>query len=230
MEDFRNELSNVDKLERTPGLIKDMAIQALATAINTPGIQTTVRMSLESSKAGLENINSRSIQDNFKTIYSQMCILAVSNLEATLKKYFENALSEFSNINQTNEDLNKFKISLAELVENNLKFSGEFGKLVLEKINLNFQDLKSIKRIFKDYISKILTLDNATEKEICFYLEVRHVLVHKGGVVDAKFVQATNAFGANLKSYSIGDHIEIDSNDWDKIKNSFSKLVENVTS
>lgn len=227
--DFKKELSDIDKLEQTPNLIKSIAIQALSDAISSQGVQRTTRMTLERYKLSLENIGDRSIKNSFKVIYSQMCILAVSSLEATLKKYFENALSELSNINRSNEDLKNLRISLAELVESNLKFSGKFGKLVLDKTNLNFQDFKSIKRIFSGYISKEIVLESDVEKNICFFLETRHVLVHKGGVVDDKFVQATKYFGANIKNYKKGDRIEIDSNDWSNIKDTFAELVGQVT-
>lgn len=226
---FKKGLADIDKLERTPGIIRDMAVQALGRASNASGIPTITRVELENSRAALENISDGSMRENFKVIYSQMCILAVSHLEATLKKYFENALNNFSNINQYNDDLKKIKISLAELVENKLKFSGKFGKLVLERVNLNFQDLKSIKRIFSDYLSRSISLDDNIQKKICFYLEVRHVLVHKGGIVDGKFVQATNSFGANIKSYTESDRVELNEQDWNDIKESFGELIDVLT-
>jgi hypothetical protein len=229
VKDFKKELSNIDKLEQTPNLIKNVAIQALNSAINSSGIQTTTKAILERNKESLENIGDRSISNNFSIIYSQMCILAVSSLEATLKKYFENALSDFSNINQSNDELKKIKISLNELVENNLKFSGKFGKLIINKANLNFQDLKSIKRIFSEYISKDIILDTEMEKKTCFFLEARHALVHKGGIADDKFIQAVFSFNANIKDYKKGDRIEINASDWDDIKNIFTELVAQVT-
>jgi len=231
LEEFKIELENIDKLEQTPMIIREIAIQGLDNAIGeiiATGKMGLTKQSLENSKRGLENIGEQSIKNNFKIIYSQMCILAVSSLEATLKKYFEDALSNFSNINQANKDLKEIKISLAELVENNLIYSGEFGKLVLSKTNLSFQDLKSIKRIFSEYISYDIRLDSETEKQICFFLEARHVLVHKGGIADEKFIKSTNLFGANLKNYAVGDRIDVGMNDWLSIKNSFIELVEQL--
>src|SRR5665648_328162 len=96
VDDFKKELVNIDKLEQTPNLIKGIAIKAIESAIAAPNIQTTTRMALERNKESLENIGEQSISNNFKVIYSQMCVLAVSSLEATLKKYFENVLSDFS--------------------------------------------------------------------------------------------------------------------------------------
>lgn len=229
LKDFKKELADIDKLERTPSLIKDMAVQALTVAINTSGLQTTVKIALDNAKSGLENINNRSIENNFKVIYSQMCILAVSSLEATLKKYFENALNGFNGINLENKELEGIKITLAELVKNKLTYRGGFGRLVLEKVKPNFQDFQAIKRNFENYLSKNISLEDEIEKKICFYLELRHVLVHKGGIIDKKFVSATRVFSANIKNYNDGDKVEINSNDWTDIKRCFVKLVEETT-
>lgn len=226
---FKAELVNIDKLEQTPNLIKVVAVQTLELAINTPNIPTTIKNSLENSKRSLENINDRSIEDNFKAIYAQMCILAVSSLESVLKKYFENALNGFNGIKWDNEELKGIKITLSELAANRLSYRSEFGSLVLEKAKLNFQDLQAIKRNFENYLSKKVSLDEEIQKKICFYLESRHVLVHKGGFVDKKFLDAVTSFRANIKNYKEGDKIEIGSSDWSEIKSCFIKLVEDVS-
>jgi len=227
--DFKKELSDIDKLEQTPALIRNMAIGALEKAIETTGVTPGVRQGIENVKKGLENIEDGSIKKNYGIIYSQMCILAVSSLEATLKKYFENALNGFNNINQENKELEGIRITLAELVTNDLSYRSGFGSLVLEKAKLNFQDLQAIKRNFKNYLSKEIGLDSEAEKHICFYLELRHVLVHKGGVIDKKFVDATASFGANIKNYQEDNRAVVDSDDWIAIKKSFSALVQNLT-
>ena len=46
-----------------------------------------------------------------------MCILAVSSLEAILKKYFENALSDYSNINKDNKELETIRKQIRENTE-----------------------------------------------------------------------------------------------------------------
>ncbi|MEA1937031.1 MAG: hypothetical protein U9N04_02885 [Patescibacteria group bacterium] len=158
-----------------------------------------------------------------------MCVLAISSLEATLKRYFENSLNNLKNINRENKRLKESKITFYELVENDLKFNGQFGKLVVEKNKPNFQDLKTIKGVFEDYLSKEIILNNDDEKKICFYLEARHVLVHKGGIVDEKFISATKSFDANIKCYRKDDPIEINEEDWLNMKTVLVELVNQVT-
>lgn len=227
--DFEKDLKNIDKLEQTAHKIKEIAIQALEKAIWVPGLPTTVKMTLENNRDVLKNIHDESIKENFRVIYLQMCVLAVSSLEATLKKYFENALNDFNKVNPESKGLKGATITLVELAKKGLSYRSGFGTLVLEKIKPNFQDLKSIKSNFKDYLSKDINLGSEIEKKICFYLELRHVLVHKGGVVDKKFVDATDSFGANIKNYGKDDRVEIDSSDWTDIKQCFSQLVKDIT-
>ena len=227
---FNKELDSIDKLEETPKIIRKQAVQALDTIlVNSNDLVFTDRNIIENTKKALENISESSIKNNFKIIYSQMCVLAVSSLEAILKRYFEDSLNNLKNINRKNKKLKESKISFYELVENNLKFNGHFGKLVIEKNKPNFQDFKSIKSVFEDYLSKEIILNNDKEKKICFYLEARHVLVHKGGIVDEKFISATESFDANIKGYKKGDPIEINEEDWSSIKVVLGELVSQVT-
>jgi uncharacterized protein (UPF0147 family) len=227
--DFQVELDNIDKLEETPEFIRSIAIEALDRAAKTDGVPRTVKKALENSKRSLENINHQSIVDNFQVIYAQMCILAVSSLEATLKKYFVNMLKDPKNIKYDNKKLQEVKLTLKDIIDNDLRFGGKIGQIILEKASLNFQDLQAIKRNFKEFSYKEIKLTDQTEKNICFYLEARHILVHKGGIVDNKFVNATNSFNANIKSYKEGDRIELGSDDWSNIRRVFLELVRATT-
>ena len=61
--------------------------------MNSNDLVFTDRNIIENTKKALENISESSIKNNFKIIYSQMCVLAVSSLEAILKRYFEDSLN-----------------------------------------------------------------------------------------------------------------------------------------
>lgn len=225
---FTASLENIDKLESTPELIRQQAISALDHALKQT-LPHTAKQPIENARASLTNISKGSLASNFKAIYAQMCVLAVSDLEAILKQYFENAANAHKNLDLSNIGLTKLKVSLLDIIQNDLRFGGKVGKLILEKQKLSFQDLKSIKDIFANYFGKEINLPKPVEQQICFYLEVRHVLVHKGGKVDKKFLDATEVMKANLKSYSLGQSVELDQNDWSTIKSCFGSLVEAIT-
>lgn len=229
---FSTRLAQIDKLETTPNLMRQHAIDTLnrvldhrAVINNRQAIQT-----LENGRDSLENISDLSMASNYKVIYSQMCILMVSDVEAVLKLYFENAANSYQQLRRDNPKLQQVKVTLEDIIANGLRFGGKVGKLIIEKDKPNFQDLKSIKDVFNRYFGKEISLDDETEKRVIFYLEARHILVHKGGIADDKFVSATNRMGANLKDLGVGDVIEFSHEDWAQMKDCFTKLIQSVTS
>lgn len=227
---LNSNFKDIDKLQATPNRIKDHAIGVLRNILENENISNTTRRKLGHGIQSLETISDQSIADNYKAIYQQMCVLAVSNLEAVLREYFSRAADDYKNLNLDNEVLSKTKVSIKEIVNEDLRFGGKLGDLILEKDNsLNFQDLKSIKRAFSNYFNKGVDLLQETEKNLCFYLEVRHALVHNGGKINQKFLKATSELDANIKSYSEGDQVELEQQDWDTIKKSFAELVQEVT-
>lgn len=226
---FQNEIDKIDKLQETPNIIKQQALSALTHTLSNNELTHQAKNSINNSIKVLNNISNSSISDNYKVIYSQMCILAVSSLEAILKKYFINAVNNYEKLNKEHKRLAEIKVSVLDIVNSNLRFGGKLGQLIIDKDNPNFQDLKSIKNIFESYLNKKIDMEVNTEKKICFYLELRHVLVHKGGKIDDKFVNSTNRFKANIKNLRNGDTVELGEDDWEVIKESFKSLVNQIT-
>jgi hypothetical protein len=220
---------DIDKLHTTPNLIKDQEVSALKAVLNTPGLSRSAQLPIRNKIQVINNLRDESIASNFRVIYSQMCVLAVSVVESELKSYFANAFNKTANINQGYKRLNEVKFSIKEILDNNQKFGGKLGLLFLEKERLNFQDIKSIINIFKDYLGKDIVLEDEIKKKICFYFEARHLLVHKGGKVDDKFLQATSVIGANIKNLCVGDEITFDQSDWNDMRLSFTALITEVT-
>jgi hypothetical protein len=229
IQDFQEELENIGKLVETPDMIKRIALSALENALRQD-LKFTTKNSLSNTKKSLENIADSSIKENYKIIYSQMCILAVSSLEALLKRYFLDSASFMNNINLENEKLTKIKITAVDLLNHNLDYTSEFGNLLLEAERASFQDLKSIKETFESYLKLKFNLKIEEERLIIYYLELRHVLVHRGGRIDKKFVDATTKMNANFKNYKPNDLAELDHEDWEKIESSFLVLASSITS
>lgn len=228
VDSFKFRLDEIDKLQSTPYQIRDLALITLNNAAKQR-LQNPASSIVNNGIAALKNISKGSIANNFKVIFSQMCVLAVSDLEATLKQYFIRAADAYTNLDPSNKKLQQIKVSLEELIASRLRFGGRVGQLIIEKDKPNFQNLKEIKEVFKTYFNKDVSLPPETEKNICFYLESRHVIVHKGGTVDEHFINATTIMDANIKNFKLGDRIEFDSSDWPRMRDSFLALVENVT-
>ena len=85
-----------------------------------------------------------------------------------------------------------------------------------------------IKYAFKDFFNIEVKLEEGVEKELVYYLEIRHVLVHKSEIIDKHFVGATETMKANLKGYKENDHVELGADDWARIRVVFTDFDSEV--
>jgi hypothetical protein len=226
---FKSSLADIEKLIETPNRIQEFGLNYLK-AIDASQLSNTEKRKLENSIQALENISTASLKESFHIIYSQLCVLAVSSLSATIEKHFINyANSNWQKIDTSSKKLEELKISLKYLVENNLRFSGKFGKLIVERDNsIKFQDLNSIVRTYKEYFSIDLTLEESVTQKVVFYQQVRHIIVHKGSVVDGSFLNAVAFKNANINKYKDGDMVSLNGLDWESIKEAFAALASKL--
>lgn len=226
---LKSRLEKIEKLESTPMIMRDQAVQCLRTVLKKSQLKHNDRNIIENKINLLENIKEESMKEQFSVIYSQMCVLAVSSLEAILKEYFVDSFNDKTDINIENKKLNEIKVTIRDIIDNELNFDNKLGALIIERDKPNFQDLKSILNNFQNYFNKKIELESNLQKKLCFYLEIRHLLVHKGGVVDKKFINSTKVLDANIKNYEVGDTVEIKSSDWVDMKQVFLSLLDMVT-
>ena len=226
---LRSRLDEIENLESIPMVMRDQATQCLETVLNSSQLTYNDRKIIKNKISLLENIKEKSMREQFSVIYSQMCVLAVSSLEAILKDYFVDSFKDKTDINMENKKLNEIKVTIRDIIDNELNFDKKLGALILERDKPNFQDLKSIRSNFKNYFNKEIKLESDLEKKLCFYFETRHLLVHKGGVVDKKFINSTKVLDANIKNYKVDDVVEIKSSDWTDMKQAFLSLLDMVT-
>lgn len=227
---LKSRFEKIEKLESTPMIMRDQAVQCLEKVINeSKKLVHNDKKVIQNNIDSLENIKEESMKEQFSVIYSQMCVLAVSSLEAILKDYFVDSFNDKTDINIENKKLNEIKVTIRDIIDNELNFDNKLGALILERDKPNFQDLKSILNNFKNYFNKEIKLESDLQKKLCFYLEVRHLLVHKGGVVDKKFINSTKVLNANIKNYKAGDTVEIKSSDWTDMKQAFLSLLDMLT-
>lgn len=227
---LKSRFEKIEKLESTPMIMRDQAVQCLEKVINeSKKLVHNDKKVIQNNIDSLENIKEESMKEQFSVIYSQMCVLAVSSLEAILKDYFVDSFNDKTDINIENKKLNEIKVTIRDIIDNELNFDNKLGSLILERDKPNFQDLKSILSNFENYFNKEIELESNLQKKLCFYLEIRHLLVHKGGVVDKKFINSTKVLNANIKNYKAGDTVEIKSSDWIDMRQAFLSLLDVLT-
>ena len=135
----------IEKLESTPMVMRDQAIQCLKTVLDdSSNLVHEDKNIIQNGIKSLKNIKEESMKEQFSVIYSQMCVLAVSSLEAILKDYFVDSFNDKTDINIENKKLNEIKVTIRDIIDNELNFDNKLGSLILERDKPNFQDLKSI--------------------------------------------------------------------------------------
>jgi len=224
---FSEELNDISKLVETPNLMREVALSGIDSVLEQS--PAAIKQKLDNTKKILENITDESIKQNYKIIYSQMLILAVSSMEAILKKYLRDEIIKMDKINNENSKLEEIKLNAKKLLDYNFNSNELFCDLLLEKENSSFQNLKLIKETFEDYLNIKFVLNNEDEKKLIFYLELRHVLVHKSGKIDKRFINSTSKMNANIKNYKLYDDVNIEEEEWNMVKDVFIKLVKNIT-
>ena len=102
----------IEKLESTPMVMRDQAIQCLKTVlVDSSNLVHEDKNIIENGIKSLENIKEESMKEQFSVIYSQMCVLAVSSVEAILKDYFVDSFNDKTDINIENKKLNEIKVT-----------------------------------------------------------------------------------------------------------------------
>ena len=228
--EFRDELDEIDKLIATPELVREHAVNVLRGVLGRD-LPNSYSKIVENGIASLEKIASSSLKDNYSAIYNQSCVLAVSALGAKIEKYFLN----YGNYNWESIDITKkgkeIKFTLSEVAKNGYNLKQNVMQHIKDKDNsISFQDLGSTKRTFSDYFHRDIELGEAIEKQIIFYQQCRHSIVHSAGIADETFLSRMLDRDANLKGYEVGSRITLDSDDWRDIKSSFSSVIAELVS
>jgi uncharacterized protein (UPF0147 family) len=219
---FEENLKEIESLISTPETIRKFAIESIKKIDRKENLTNVGKIKLQNTIKSLENISDKTIKKHYQIIYNQLCVLAVSTLAAVLENYFIDFVqTHWKEINiPTN-----LKIRLADLKEKYEMDPQKFlGEIILKSdSSINFQNFESITRTFKEYCNKEIELDKSTEDAIIFYLQCRHVLVHKSGIVDEEFLNKTKS-----KRYRKGEKIKLNEDDWESIKKSFLELVKKI--
>lgn len=223
---IKDSLDNIEKLIETPNFIKDFILKSIKN-FGDSELTNTGKIKAENIIKAIENIEGESLKDNFQIIYNQTCVLAVSALGATLEEFFLNYVQSNWNKIQVKKEI---KVPLSDLLKYNLRLTTVIGKIILEKDNsIKLEDLQSLIRTFEDYFGIKIKIKDETRKNIIFYQQCRHVIVHKNSTVDEDFFKKVQDSKCNIKNCQIGNKIMLDNNDWLNIKNYFPKLIEEFT-
>jgi len=178
--------------------------------------------------SALRNPEKRSdLKPGYRELRKQAFISIVCYFDAFLRDF----CTEFININYHQIEDNEIRIKWNDLKKGDFKFENIVGELYINCKGINFLDLKSIKRDFALLGIKIDGILTKTEEEdLVYYQNLRHIFIHKGGIVDNKFIDVLKGIKryVNIKE---GEKIIINYNDIyhaKKITEKFAKKLKKL--
>lgn len=162
-------------------------------------------------------------------LYQQGIVLLVGSSESLLRDAFRNLI-------RNNLDKISIKDKHAFTFTEIQKAGKEgFPDLVLEKLEnisepaekLNFQNIEQTKGLFKGYLEITFSSD-LPFLNLHKYWQIRHIIVHKRGVVDQKFLNNLAAAKIDVKIYKEGENINISRENYDECLNDLMMLFQDL--
>lgn len=156
-----------------------------------------------------------------RPLYQEAVVIVVSSFETYLKDTIVSLVTK----NRSVEDkfFNELKDSLNynKLRESGYDWENLLGHLVVE--NFNFYDAQQIDKLY----TRILKIDSifrnkSVKKRIQNFIKLRHLIVHKSGIVDNKFKNDTQTKVPLNVPYPVEKKYVLD------MISSISKVVENI--
>lgn len=164
-------------------------------------------------------------------VYTEYALVtAISALEIYFRDRF---IYEIKNNKKSLDRLSdiEIRIKVKRLLEISHDMSDNIDKLVLD--SKNFQSLQDIKEIYKKLFDKPFIGRDEELKEIEKIFVIRHLIIHRGGIVDEKFLQKfrddkkllyRKLLDFELNNLNIGEKLILDRDQIIKIIN----FIENV--
>lgn len=173
-----------------------------------------------------------SFKSKYETLNNQSLVLLISYFTSALKDIFKESL-EYLALNKREVFKSveiDFKISLQELGEYDFNLTKSIGDIIIRKKDISFQDMQSIVREFKNYLS-IEIEKNELVDNIILAQASRHSIVHSLGIADEKFMrQIANATKRTLKqTIRPNDEIVFSITEIEKIILDLKTFIDNLT-
>jgi len=131
-----------------------------------------------------------------KELLNQSCVLLWSGLEVLARDFFISYLNNNNNKVKLLNDFLKTKkiinsISLESLSSHSYNLSNNMGSIL--ESNIEFSRVENIREVYKLLFPKNVELITLLSDNMLWKInKQRHLLVHKKGIVDKKFLESTD--------------------------------------
>lgn len=144
-------------------------------------------LTASNARRSLENIRKNdSLRGQFEIINNQCVVLLVSLFSSAIGDLFRESIKALA-LSGASQKLNdeELKLTIAELVDPDFGISDRIGRLLEEKKDISFQDMRSISRAFSEYFSVEIPKDTDVNN-IIMAQAGRHVIVHEGAGINER--------------------------------------------
>lgn len=202
---LKSNIEDVYHLAEFDHVILSMAIdqlRVLEQKLNKDHFIDNPQLTAANTRINLENIRANdSLRPRFEVINNQCVVLLVSLFASAVGDLYRSAIRVLAqsgkNSALNNEEL---KFTVGEIMAEESDLADRIGRLVEEKKDISFQDMKSIARAFGDYFDAKIEKD-ATVNNLILAQAGRHLIVHDGAIINDRFnKQIRNAVPRNVLS------------------------------
>ncbi len=192
---FAENLKSVNDLLNFDKLILDYCESHVSITNNNikqfPNISRNAKFNLDTLVTTLKSIKTNdSLKKHYDSMYNQGLVLLVSYFTLAVTEIFRKSItySIKNNLELACGDEN-IKLSFSEIQNLLMEKTGEIGDIVIDRKEISFQDLKSVRNAFFDFFGINIQVESKDLHNIILGLACRHVIVHNQARVSEKFMK-----------------------------------------
>lgn len=235
---LKKNVEDVRRLMNFDRVILDFSIKALADLQEKLTKQHDIKNPALLANNALQMLKgvrkNDSLRSKYQVIFNQCIVLLVSVFASATGELFRNGINALVKTGKS-EDLRKeeLRFTVGELEDMGYDLTESLGRLLAEKKDISFQDMKSIGRAFREHFAIEIPKDRSVNN-IIFAQACRHIIVHDAAKVNDRFLkQIAGAIPRDINSVpAVGETIQFDTNEIDLVAESmllyFSDLRKKV--
>ena len=190
---FEANVESVRELANFDHIVLEFAISGLENCIaklkRSHGIDNPYLVPINTLK-NLQNVRQHdSLRPRYADMFNQCVVLLVSYLAVAMEEVFvANIARSIPTMTKPTILAEEIRISIADIQKAAYDVSSHIGEWIMKKKDISFQDMQSLRRAFSDYFSIEMPRDDYMN-DIIFAQASRHIIVHRGGVINSRFLQ-----------------------------------------
>lgn len=166
------------------------------------------------------------LKSKYEIIRNQAIVLIVENFESFLNDCVKTLVNEYPGAIKWPEKKKVLPVN-TDVLRYSIPTVGDLVVASLKKEEVNFQDLQSTLRFFKEYLELDIAIGSDGRDRIVFAHALRNIIVHNGNAVDSGFLSQVRSTRYATK-YRDKEKILLSEKEYQEIVDEFSRFSEMV--